>query len=297
MSESTEALHQLRPTSATWTHVALRVADIDASIAWYERFTPLRLLEKRQDDLGFGAWLGQPESVERPFILVLAQFLPETDPFGAYPQEVLAPFAHLGIELPTREALDETARGGEEAGCLAMAAAADAAADRLRVHAQRSRRQHDRVLLRSGRLRDGPGSLGVMSPEDRGPAVPGRCGPRRIWRRSLLATRTPSPPTSLRTSSTSTPAPSAGEAVGADEYRSRLPGFLASLPGLRYDVESVIADGVRVAVEYRLTATSEGHPIDVRGVMVIEVRDGLITRRTDYWDSLTYLRQTGAPAP
>ena len=79
--------------------------------------------------------------------------------------------------------------------------------------------------------------------------------------------------------------------VGADEYRSRLPGFLASLPGLRYEVESVIAAGDRVAVEYRLIATSHGQPIDVRGVMVIDVNDGEITRRTDYWDSLTYLRQ------
>jgi ketosteroid isomerase-like protein len=81
---------------------------------------------------------------------------------------------------------------------------------------------------------------------------------------------------------------------GADEYRSRLPDFLASLPGLRYDVESVIADGDRVCVEYRLTATSDGHPIDVSGAMVLDVADGLITRRTDYWDALTYLRQTGA---
>jgi lactoylglutathione lyase len=109
------------PSSPTWTHVALRVADIGASIAWYERFTPLRLLDKRQDDLGFGAWLGEPESVVRPFILVLAQFLPATDPYKEYPQEVLAPFAHLGIELPTRESLDEAARDAEAAGCLAMA--------------------------------------------------------------------------------------------------------------------------------------------------------------------------------
>jgi ketosteroid isomerase-like protein len=81
---------------------------------------------------------------------------------------------------------------------------------------------------------------------------------------------------------------------GVDAYRSRLPAFLASLPGLRYDVESVIADGDRVAVEYRLTATCDGRPIDVRGAMVLDVADGLISRRTDYWDSLTYLRQTGA---
>ena len=64
--------------------------------------------------MGFGAWLGQPESADRPFILVLAQFLPETDPFKAYPQEVLAPFAHLGIELPTREA-HRRRRGRERA--------------------------------------------------------------------------------------------------------------------------------------------------------------------------------------
>ena len=111
-----------RPQTPTWTHIALRVADIDASIAWYGEFTPLELLEKRQDDMGFGAWLGQPESVDRPFILVLAQFLPATDPFKQYPQEILAPFAHLGVELPTRAALDEIAARAVAADCLAMPA-------------------------------------------------------------------------------------------------------------------------------------------------------------------------------
>jgi len=113
------ALYALRPTKPTWTHIALRVKDIDATIGWYQRFTPLQLLEKRQDEFGFGAWLGEPESVDRPFILVLAEFFPATDPFKDAPQEILAPFAHLGIELPTREAIDEVARVGEEAGCLA----------------------------------------------------------------------------------------------------------------------------------------------------------------------------------
>ncbi len=85
--------------------------------------------------------------------------------------------------------------------------------------------------------------------------------------------------------------------VGRDEYRSRLPAFLASFPGLSYQVKSVISDGSRdgvVAVEYRMTATSDDRPIDIRGVMVMAVSDGLITRRTDYWDALTFLRQTGA---
>ena len=84
--------------------------------------------------------------------------------------------------------------------------------------------------------------------------------------------------------------------VGREEYLRRLPQFLASFPGLRYEVGSVIVgksgDGA-VAVEYRMVATIDGRPIDIRGVMVMNVRDGLITRRTDYWDALTYLRQTG----
>ena len=106
---SDDAHFALRPTKPTWTHIALRVSDIDASIAWYQEFTPLELLEKRQDDMGFGAWLGEPDSAARPFILVLAQFLPETDPYREFPMEVLTPFAHLGVELPTREALDDAA--------------------------------------------------------------------------------------------------------------------------------------------------------------------------------------------
>jgi ribokinase len=81
--------------------------------------------------------------------------------------------------------------------------------------------------------------------------------------------------------------------VGRDEYRERLPGFFSSMPGLRYEAEQVVADGKTVAVPYVLTATSDGSPIRLRGVMVIETRDGLVARRTDYWDALTFLRQTG----
>ncbi|HRW43130.1 MAG TPA: hypothetical protein P5193_16370, partial [Microthrixaceae bacterium] len=69
---------------------------------------------------GFGAWLGMSDSPEKPFILVLAQFLPETDPFKHAPQEVLAPFAHLGMELTSREEIEAMAAKGEAAGCLGM---------------------------------------------------------------------------------------------------------------------------------------------------------------------------------
>lgn len=116
MSEAAEA----HPAEARWTHIALRVADIDATIEWYTSHTPLELLDRRQDDMGFGAWLGHSDSADRPFILVVAQFLPETDPFKDAPQEVLAPFAHLGIELPNRSDVDEAAARAKAEGCLAM---------------------------------------------------------------------------------------------------------------------------------------------------------------------------------
>jgi ketosteroid isomerase-like protein len=81
--------------------------------------------------------------------------------------------------------------------------------------------------------------------------------------------------------------------VGRDEYRQRLPSFLSSMPGLRYEVEQIVAAGDTVAAPYVLIATSDGSPVRLRGVMVIEIRDGLIAKRTDYWDALTFLRQTG----
>lgn len=113
-----EPTHDLRPAAPRWTHVALRVADIDRSIAWYESYTPLRLLSRRQDDDGYGAWLGHPEAADHPFVLVLASFLPGHDPFDGESFAALSPFAHLGIELPDRAGVDEVAARGEADGVL-----------------------------------------------------------------------------------------------------------------------------------------------------------------------------------
>lgn len=84
-----------------------------------------------------------------------------------------------------------------------------------------------------------------------------------------------------------------GASTGIDEYRKRLPGFLAMFDGLAYEIESLVADGDTVMAAYRMTATHDGHAIDIHGVMAIEVVNGLIASRTDYWDSLTFLTQTG----
>lgn len=84
-----------------------------------------------------------------------------------------------------------------------------------------------------------------------------------------------------------------GGCVGKEEYVRRVPGFLASMPGLRYDVEEVIAEGDRVAAAYTLHARVNDRDIAVRGVMRFRVVDGLIAHRTDYWDSLVFKQQAG----
>jgi len=82
--------------------------------------------------------------------------------------------------------------------------------------------------------------------------------------------------------------------AGREVYRERLPGFLAQFAALHYEIVDIITENERVAARYRLTANFEGHPLDIPGVMLFDTRDGLIARRTDVWDSLTFLRQTGA---
>ena len=80
---------------------------------------------------------------------------------------------------------------------------------------------------------------------------------------------------------------------GKAEYRRRLPGFLASFAGLRYEIEDLVAEGDRAAAAYTMRATYDGHAIVVRGVMRIVVRDGLVAHRTDYYDALGFLQQIG----
>lgn len=116
----TNPTYEMHPPAARWTHIALRVSDMDATIAWYEEFTPLELIDRREDEAGYGAWLGMPGKTNNPFILVLAQFFPDMDPFGAAPIATLSPFAHLGMELSSKEAVDEMAEKAEAHGCLGM---------------------------------------------------------------------------------------------------------------------------------------------------------------------------------
>lgn len=81
--------------------------------------------------------------------------------------------------------------------------------------------------------------------------------------------------------------------AGRDAYRERLPGFLSAFEGLDYQLIDTVTEGDRVIVSYVMRAIHAGHPIEIPGVFDIVIVDGLIRRRIDYFDSLTFLQQTG----
>lgn len=80
---------------------------------------------------------------------------------------------------------------------------------------------------------------------------------------------------------------------GADTYRERLKGFLGAFRNLEYEVEDLVEESDKVAVAYRMTFEDSNRPVAVQGVMIIKLRDSLIAERADYWDGLSYLKQTG----
>ncbi|MEM1019679.1 MAG: VOC family protein [Pseudomonadota bacterium] len=103
-----------------WTHMALHVKDLDASIEWYETYTHLRLFERNEDVNGWGAWMIDPEQPDPPFLLVMAQFREGKDPFAPSEHGIMGPFAHFGIEMTSQEEVDAIAEKAKQGGHLAL---------------------------------------------------------------------------------------------------------------------------------------------------------------------------------
>ncbi len=115
-----DTVHKLHPKKQRWTHLAFKVKDIDASIAWYEKYTHLELLARNEDAHGYGAWLGDSSQADSPFLLVIAQFFEGKDPFAPAEHPALGPFGHIGIEVTERETIDELAAMAKKDGYLAL---------------------------------------------------------------------------------------------------------------------------------------------------------------------------------
>jgi len=87
-----------------------------------------------------------------------------------------------------------------------------------------------------------------------------------------------------------------GGCVGKSAYEKRLEGFLASFQNLRYEVLAICAEEDKGSARYQMHFKQGGKDFEVPGIMWFALSDGLITKRTDCWDGLTYLKQAEADA-
>ena len=86
------------------THLALPCHDIEKTIQWYERFTPMNVIHQREDNGAKVAWI---QADDKSIFLVFLQ-----SPDTKEPQPILSPFAHLGIEMTSREEVNAIAEEG-----------------------------------------------------------------------------------------------------------------------------------------------------------------------------------------
>ena len=93
-----------------FTHVALPVAELERSIAFYAEYAGMEVVHRRSQASDPGREIAWLSDLTRPFVLVLA----ESDSVG----QPLGPFAHLGVACASREELDEHCARARSAGCL-----------------------------------------------------------------------------------------------------------------------------------------------------------------------------------
>ena len=79
------------------THVALPVADVEASVAFYEKYARMGVVHRRKDSESEGevVWVSDRT---RPFVVVLIRVERVEHP--------LLPWAHLGVGCASREEVD-----------------------------------------------------------------------------------------------------------------------------------------------------------------------------------------------
>ncbi len=94
---------------------------------------------------------------------------------------------------------------------------------------------------------------------------------------------------------------------GREEVKDFFRGVFAAMPNAETTCLRVVAAETSAAVEWRMTGTFDGEPfqgvdptgkpIDVRGLDLIEIEDGLIVSNTAYYDNMAYARQLGLMPP
>jgi catechol 2,3-dioxygenase-like lactoylglutathione lyase family enzyme len=105
------------------THVAFKVGDLDASIAFYSTYARMAVVHQRTDpDTGTRvAWISDGT---RPFVIVLIESGSAVPGSGLLPRvvsQLLPPFSHLGVACASREEVERACERAGAEGVLEMA--------------------------------------------------------------------------------------------------------------------------------------------------------------------------------
>ena len=93
------------------THIALPVTDVEKSIAFYSKYARMQVVHRRseQSTASDVVWISDRT---RPFVIVLIGM--------AKVENVLLPFAHLGVGCASREEVDRLCEEARQEGALNM---------------------------------------------------------------------------------------------------------------------------------------------------------------------------------
>jgi lactoylglutathione lyase len=129
MTSTDTRSHEVTPTftESLLTHIALPVRDLEATLAFYEKYTKLVNIHERQDpETGLRtAWLANKRDITDAgarFVIVLIHGKLPTKITGDIKEQYgfLKSISHLGISVESRAEVDRLAEMAREDGCLLL---------------------------------------------------------------------------------------------------------------------------------------------------------------------------------
>jgi len=91
------------------THIALPVADMECSLAFYEKYARMKIVHRRVDK-ETGSDVAWVSDLSRPFVIVLIK--------SEQVEHALLPMAHLGVGCESREEVDRLCDEARAEGIL-----------------------------------------------------------------------------------------------------------------------------------------------------------------------------------
>jgi catechol 2,3-dioxygenase-like lactoylglutathione lyase family enzyme len=103
-----------------FTHVALLVGNLEASVAFYAKYARMEIVHRRAENSSRVAWVSDRT---RPFVIVLIE-VPSVIPrpllrLANGLVRLLVPFEHMGVGCESREEVDRLCAEARKDGCLA----------------------------------------------------------------------------------------------------------------------------------------------------------------------------------